>query len=219
MWYGKTAIIFQKMNDRFQTIATNYEGLYKEKGSKFHAFAFPIQDGKMVKMYVDKLKKIHFDARHHCYAYILGADKSKTRANDDGEPAHTAGTPILNQIRSSGLTNILVVVVRYFGGTKLGVPGLITAYKLAAAAVLNNVEIVEQLIEERITVSASFVAMNEILKMLKQFQGTLVAQKFIEERTEISIDFRVSVVANVLVKIKSLQVIGVDLQIVKDEDL
>lgn len=218
MWCGKTEIIYQKMNDSFQTIATNYEGLYKEKGSKFHAFTFPVQDEKMVKMYVDELKKIHFDARHHCYAYILGADKSKTRANDDGEPAHTAGTPILNQIRSSGLTNILVVVVRYFGGTKLGVPGLIAAYKLAAADVLNKVEIVEQLVEKHITVSTSFEAMNEMLKILEQFQGTLVEQKYTEDRTEITIDFRLSVVENVLAKINSLQVVGVDLHIVTEEE-
>ena len=143
------------MEDSFKAIASTFEGLYKEKGSKFFAFAFPVKDEKQVKEHIDSLKKIHFDARHHCYAYILGADKSKTRANDDGEPAHTAGTPILNQIRSSGLTNILVVVVRYFGGTKLGVPGLINAYKLAACEVISQVEVIEQLIEKRIIISAS----------------------------------------------------------------
>jgi putative IMPACT (imprinted ancient) family translation regulator len=111
-----------------------------------------------------------------------------------------------------------VVVVRYFGGTKLGVPGLIAAYKLAAADVLNKVEIVEQLVEKHITVSTSFEAMNEMLKILKQFQGTLVEQKYTEDRTEITIDFRLSVVENVLAKINSLQVVGVDLHIVTEEE-
>lgn len=205
------------MSDSFKTISTNCEGLYKEKGSKFLAYAYHVQDEKTVKLRVDELKKIHFDARHHCYAYILGSDKSKTRANDDGEPAHTAGTPILNQIRSSGLTNILVVVVRYFGGTKLGVPGLINAYKLAAVDVLEKVDIIEKLVEQRLVVKASFEAMNEILKLVKQYQGTLVEQNYLENSCNIHIDFRLSVVENVLAKISALQVIGNDLEILVDE--
>jgi uncharacterized YigZ family protein len=205
------------MEDSFKTIASTFEGLYKEKGSKFFAFAFPVKDEKQVKEHIDSLKKIHFDARHHCYAYILGADKSKTRANDDGEPAHTAGTPILNQIRSSGLTNILVVVVRYFGGTKLGVPGLINAYKLAACEVLSQVEVIEQLIEKRIIISASFEAMNDILKLVKQFHGTLISQEFDELHCLFVLDFRLSMFENVINKIENLRVLGADLEILKDE--
>ncbi|MEY3416594.1 MAG: hypothetical protein RL711_494 [Bacteroidota bacterium] len=203
------------MEDSFNTIANTFEGLYKEKGSKFFAYAFPVQHENMVKTHVEALKKKHFDARHHCYAYIIGADKSKTRANDDGEPAHTAGTPILNQIRSSGLSNILIVVVRYFGGTKLGVPGLIAAYKLASAAVLKEAIIVEQLVEESICIHTSFEAMNEGLKLVKQYQGNLLEQTFQDNHCEIIVNFRRSYIEQVKTKIKGLQVLGIKISIVE----
>ena len=205
------------MIDSFNTISATCEGLYKEKGSKFLAFAYPIDDEKLVKSKIDELKKIHFTARHHCYAYILGADKTKTRANDDGEPAHTAGTPILNQIRSSGLSNILIVVVRYFGGTKLGVPGLINAYKLAAADVLQKVEVIEKRIEKKLVVMASFDAMNEILKLVKQYQGELICQNYFEFSCEIHINFRQSIIQIVTAKINDLQANGLSLNMIDEE--
>jgi len=117
------------INDTYFTIKHESEGFYKEKGSKFLAFAYPVQDEAAVKERTSELKKVYYDARHHCYAYILGHDGEQYRASDDGEPNHSAGDPILGQIKSNNLTNTLIVVVRYFGGTKLGISGLINAYK------------------------------------------------------------------------------------------
>lgn len=122
----------------FYTIQKPTEGLYKEKGSKFLAFAFPVQSEDQIKTIQSELRKQYYDARHHCFAWILGMDDQSWRANDDGEPAHSAGDPILGQIRSFELTNVLIVVIRYFGGTKLGVGGLINAYKEASTAALTK---------------------------------------------------------------------------------
>lgn len=124
------------MEDLYKTIAAPAEGLYKEKGSKFISLAYPVQSEGQIKEIVAELKDKFYDARHHCYAWMLGADKKNFRANDDGEPSSTAGRPILGQIQSNDLTNILIVVIRYFGGTKLGVSGLINAYREAAADAL-----------------------------------------------------------------------------------
>ena len=126
----------------FLTIQKKSEGIYKEKGSKFIAYAYPIKTEEEVRPLLKSLKKEYYDARHHCYAFVLGKDKKRFRAADDGEPSNSAGAPILGQIRSLDLTNVLVVVVRYFGGTKLGVPGLITAYREAAKDALNQSTIV-----------------------------------------------------------------------------
>jgi uncharacterized YigZ family protein len=134
----------------YLTIKSPAEGLYKEKGSKFIAFAYSIASEEEMKEKLHELKKKYFDASHYCFAFVLGADKAKYRAFDDGEPNHSAGDPILGQIRAKNLTNVLVAVVRYFGGTKLGVSGLITAYKLAAEEVLNKAKIVECEVTEKI---------------------------------------------------------------------
>ena len=131
------------MQDSFLTIGQPAEGLYKEKGSKFIGLAFPVKTEDEVKERLEETRKTYYDARHHCYAYILGHEGTQFRANDDGEPNHSAGDPILGQIRSKELTNTLVIVVRYFGGTKLGVSGLINAYKTAAALALDNTSIEE----------------------------------------------------------------------------
>ncbi len=132
------------MIDSYLTIEKNTEGLFKDKGSKFLAFAYPVEEEEEIKEYIQALKKEHYSARHHCYAWRLGAEKTHFRANDDGEPSSTAGKPILGQIQKNDLTNILIVVVRYFGGTLLGVSGLINAYRGAAADVINNSIIVEK---------------------------------------------------------------------------
>ncbi len=124
----------------YHTISKESEGLYKEKGSKFISFAYPVTSEENVKERLTEIKKVFHDARHYCYAWILGMDNQKWRSNDDGEPSHSAGDPILGQIRSFGLTNVLVVVVRYFGGIKLGVGGLINAYKTAAELALSQVD-------------------------------------------------------------------------------
>ena len=134
--------------DTYLTIKEPSEGLFKDKGSKFSSFAFPASSEEDVKKFLAELKKQHPSANHHCYAFRLGADKQAYRANDDGEPSNTAGKPILGQIQSKDLTNILIVVVRYFGGTLLGVSGLINAYKLAAAEAIQNATIIEKTVDD-----------------------------------------------------------------------
>ncbi len=155
------------MNDSFLTINKPCEGIFKDKGSKFFAYAFPVTNEDEIKAHLQVLKKEHYSARHHCYAWRLGADKKRFRANDDGEPSSTAGKPILGQIQKLDLTNILIVVVRYFGGTLLGVSGLINAYREAAVDALNNAEIIEKLVEQSFWVEFEYPLMNEVMKVFK----------------------------------------------------
>jgi len=155
------------MSDSYLTIAQPCEGLFKDKGSKFLAYAYPVETEDEIKEHIQNLKKEHYSARHHCYAWRLGADKTHFRANDDGEPSSTAGKPILGQIQRLDLTNILIVVVRYFGGTLLGVSGLINAYRTAAADVLDQAEIVEQLVEVPFWVEFDYLNMNSVMKVFK----------------------------------------------------
>lgn len=154
--------------DVYKTIAGTAEGLYKEKGSRFIALAYPVRTEEEVKEIVADLKSRYYDARHHCYAYRLGADLKKFRANDDGEPSSTAGKPILGQIVSAGLTDILIVVVRYFGGIKLGVSGLINAYRAAAADALAQAVVVEKTVDEVFRISFSYAALNEVMRVVKE---------------------------------------------------
>ena len=135
-------------DDTYHMPTNTSVGIYKEKGSKFIAYAFPVFSDEDVKELLEKVRKIEYAARHHCYAYTIHPDKSAWRANDDGEPANTAGKPILGQIQSKDLTNILIVVVRYFGGVKLGVSGLITAYRAAAADAIENISIEKRFVKE-----------------------------------------------------------------------
>lgn len=155
------------MDDTYKTIAAASEGLFKDKGSKFIAFAFPVSSENEIKEIIQSIKKEHYSARHHCYAWRLGQEKLHFRANDDGEPSSTAGKPILGQIQSFDLTNILIVVVRYFGGTLLGVSGLINAYRNAALDVILNSEIVEKLVEQKLLVEYGYEVMNEVMKLFK----------------------------------------------------
>lgn len=155
-------------SDTYFTIASPTEGIYKDRGSKFLAFAYPVKKEEEIKELLQKLRKEHPGANHHCYAFRLGADKLLFRANDDGEPSGTAGKPILGQIQSNDLTNIMIVVVRYFGGSLLGVPGLIAAYKGAAADAIANSKIVEQQIMEVYELHFPYAAMNDVMKILKE---------------------------------------------------
>lgn len=155
------------MEDTYKTIAAPAEGLFKDKGSKFIAYAFPVTSEDEIKDIVQTIKKEHHSARHHCYAWRLGYEKNLFRANDDGEPSSTAGKPILGQIQSFVLTDILIVVVRYFGGTLLGVSGLINAYKTAAFEAINQAEIIEKLVEKRIVVEFDYGVMNDVMKVFK----------------------------------------------------
>lgn len=155
--------------DVYNTLAAHSEGLYKEKGSKFIALAYPVTSEEQVREHLDRIRKEYFDARHHCYAYILGPDKSAFRFNDDGEPSGTAGKPIYGQLLSKDLTDTLVVVVRYFGGVLLGASGLFNAYKTAARDALDNASIVEKTIDARYRITFEYLRMNDVMKILKQY--------------------------------------------------
>lgn len=164
--------------DTYLTIAQPCEGLYKDKGSKFIAFAYPVCNEEDIKKLLVDLRKEHFNARHHCYAFRLGADKQSYRANDDGEPKYTAGKPILGQIQSKDLTNILIVVVRYFGGTLLGVGGLINAYRQAAADALENAVIIEKMVNDIYEITFDYLQMSQVMKIIKDENLEQIQQNF-----------------------------------------
>ncbi len=192
------------MNDTYLTLARASEGLYKEKGSKFLAFAFPVSDEEAIKSHLEALRKQYYDARHHCYAYMLGKDQGNYRANDDGEPNHSAGDPILGQIRSNNLTNTLVVVIRYFGGTKLGVGGLISAYKTAAAEAIANNEIIEEVVKNKITLQFDYLAMNDVMRLVKELDLEIKNQQF-DNTCNLELMIRESLVEEFLAKVGDLE--------------
>lgn len=169
------------MIEVYKTIASSAEGLYKSKGSKFIASAIPIQSAEEVKEIISAYKKKYHDARHICYAYVLQPDGAQYRANDDGEPSGTAGRPILGQINSRDLTNVLVVVVRYFGGILLGTGGLITAYKEAASSALDQALIVEKNVELSFEICFKYPVMNEVMKLIKDSEVMVLNQNFENE--------------------------------------
>lgn len=164
--------------DKYKTIEAISEGLYKEKGSKFLSFAIPVKSVEETKEILTEYRKRFFDARHVCYAYMLGYDRTEFRANDDGEPSGTAGRPILGQINSRELTNVLVIVVRYFGGVLLGTGGLVTAYKEAAADALNAAEINERTVKNAFSIAFGYLSMNEVMKVIKDLNAEIVSQTF-----------------------------------------
>ena len=164
--------------DKYKTISTQAEGIYKEKGSKFIAHALPVQNEDEIQKQLDQLRAQYHDARHHCYAYRLGPEKKVFRANDDGEPSSSAGKPILGQIKSYDLTNILIVVIRYFGGIKLGVGGLIQAYKTAAEDALKNAKIIEVTLHDIYRVSFEYSEINEVMRILKEENAKQIDQQF-----------------------------------------
>lgn len=155
-------------DDSYLMLSSPGEGLYKEKGSKFIASAFTVMSEEEVKNALAEVKKKYYDARHHCYAYMIGPDKTCFRSSDDGEPSGTAGKPILNQILSKDLTNVCVIVVRYFGGIKLGVSGLINAYKTAAREALDNATVVEKTVDEVYSLQFAYPLMNEVMRVMKE---------------------------------------------------
>ena len=166
------------MPDSFKTISSLSEGIYKEKGSKFLSFAIPVKDLAEIKPILDNYRKEYYDARHVCFAYMLGAERNEFRANDDGEPSGTAGRPILGQINSFELTNILVIVVRYFGGILLGTGGLITAYKEAAADAIRQAQIMEITVKNELIVRFDYALMNEVMRIIKEFDAQIITQQF-----------------------------------------
>ncbi|WP_325260946.1 YigZ family protein [Flavobacterium sp.] len=178
-----------KMKDTYNTIAfPSEETLFKEKSSKFFGYAFPIETEEEVKPIIEALKKKHPHAVHYCYAYQIGTETIQYRANDDGEPSNTAGTPIYGQIQSFGLTNILIVVVRIYGGIKLGVGGLITAYKTSAQITLESCEIIEKTIDVSFRISFDYKNMNKVMRVIKEKKLEIVNQEMeINEDTNLPI--------------------------------
>ncbi len=188
--------------DTYLTIANISEGIYKEKGSKFFAIAIPVSSENEIKEHVQRIKKEYFDARHHCYAYILGLNKEKYRENDDGEPSGAAGKPIRGQLLSKNITNVLVIVVRYFGGTKLGVGGLITAYKTAAKDALDNAQIIEKTMMQKLIIKFDYAQMNEVMSIIKDENLEQLSHKF-ENDCEITISVRISDIDRIKILFKN----------------
>lgn len=165
-------------SDSYLTIEAPAEALYKDKGSRFLAFAYPVANEEQIRERVDALRKKYFDATHHCYAWRLGPSGDSFRAVDDGEPSSTAGRPILGQMLSRNVTNALIVVVRYFGGTKLGVPGLIAAYRESAAAALDASSVVERTVDAVLEIGFGYLVLNDVMRIVKEMQPQVLAQRF-----------------------------------------
>ncbi|RFS14704.1 YigZ family protein [Emticicia sp. C21] len=191
-------------DDTYTTIKQATEALFKDRGSKFLAFAYPIINEQEVKKYLDALRGLHPKANHHCYAYRLGLDRSQFRINDDGEPSGSAGRPILNVLLSKDVTNVLVVVVRYFGGTLLGVPGLINAYKSATLEALGEAELIQKTINDVYEISFDFEAMNDVMKVVKEF-GLKINNQTYDNRCALAIEVRKSILNQVLTKIENIE--------------
>ncbi|HEY3430131.1 MAG TPA: YigZ family protein [Cyclobacteriaceae bacterium] len=191
----------------YRTIEGSSEGSYKEKGSKFFGFAYPVQSEDEVKLRINELKKKYFDARHHCFAYVLGPDKKRFRAFDDGEPNHSAGDPILGQIRSKELTNILIVVVRYFGGVKLGVGGLISAYKQAAEEALRTAIMLEKEVQQQFILEYDYNYTPEVMKLVKEFELEITNQYF-EEKCKMNVTIPLRMADSFEEKTKLLNALG-----------
>ncbi|WP_288351564.1 YigZ family protein [uncultured Alistipes sp.] len=164
--------------DTYLTLEAAAEAASREQSSKFLAYAYPVRTEEEIREHLDALRKRHFDATHHCYAWRLGPRGERWRANDDGEPSGTAGKPILGQLLSAEVTDCLIVVVRYFGGTKLGVPGLIAAYREAAAEALAAATVVERTVDREIRVDFPYMAMNDVMRAIKECRPTVRAQRF-----------------------------------------
>ena len=168
----------ETIKDSYLTIEADAEAIFKEKSSKFLCYAFHVESEEQIAAHLERLRKQYYDATHHCYAWRLGPFGEKFRANDDGEPSSTAGKPILGQMLSNEITDCLIVVVRYFGGTKLGVPGLISAYKESAAAVIEAANVVERTVDTHIKIAFSYIVMNDVMRIIKEEQPTIVEQVF-----------------------------------------
>lgn len=202
------------MSDTYNTIEQMAEGQLTEKKSKFISFIFPVQNTDQVKDILDEYRKKYYDSRHVCWAYMLGQYRDEHRSNDDGEPSGTAGRPILGQINSHELTNVLILVVRYFGGTLLGTGGLIKAYKEAAEEAINNAEIIEKTIDETISIHFEYPLLNDVMRVLKQFDEVKWEQDF-QESCRMHLRIRRSLFARL--KDSLTQIYGVEVEVEDDE--
>jgi len=176
-------------SDSYKTIKSFSQGIYKEKGSRFIAYAYPVSMHEEIKPIIEKIRKEYHEAKHHSYAYMIGPDRLNWRINDDGEPSGTAGRPILGQINTYGLTNILIVVTRYFGGTHLGISGLTNAYRTAAVSAINNADIIECTVVEYFEIRFPYIAINDVMKIVKEENLGQSDQSF-ELECHIKIDMR-----------------------------
>jgi uncharacterized YigZ family protein len=192
------------VHDTYKTIKSPSEGIFREKGSRFIGLATPVTSVDDVREIIDTYRKKYHDARHHSYAYIIGTDQSIWRVNDDGEPSGTAGKPILGQIKSHELTNILIVVIRYFGGRLLGVSGLINAYRTAAAEAISKAEIIECTIKEYWLIRFPYSVMNDVMKILKE-ESVFQTDQVFELTCSIKIGIRLKDTESVLKKLKALE--------------
>lgn len=192
-------------NDKYKTILENQisEGFYSEKRSKFLAFAHHVNSAAEALEFVKEYRKKYYDARHCCYAYVVGADRSEFRSNDDGEPSSTAGKPILGQINSNELTNILIIVIRYYGGVNLGTSGLIEAYRLAAASAIVNSNIEERFVEEIVKFTFTYPMMNDVMRIVKDMEPRIVSQAF-DNTCEIVLSIRQSKADELRTRLKKL---------------
>ncbi|HQP80309.1 MAG TPA: YigZ family protein [Paludibacteraceae bacterium] len=195
--------------DTYLTIAAPSEGIYKEKGSKFLSFAYPVTSIDEIKALIEQKRKEHHNARHVCFAYMLGADRATFRTNDDGEPSGTAGRPILGQINSNELTDILIIVVRYFGGILLGTGGLTQAYKSAAAEAIAAANIEERLVEAVYKVKFGYEVMNDVMRVIKEYALFIVSQ---EQTLDCRITFRVreTMEIEVVEKLSNIQLLKLE---------
>ena len=191
------------MSDEYKTIASTSEGYYTEKRSKFLAFAHHVQTVDEVKDIIAQYRKKYYDARHVCYAYMLGAERLEFRANDDGEPSSTAGKPILGQINSNKLTDILIVVVRYYGGVNLGTSGLIVAYREAAADAISHATIETRQVEEIVKYSFAYPQMNDVMRIVKDMNPRIISQTY-DNTCEIVLSIRKSEAEQLRNRLKSL---------------
>jgi len=191
-------------SDTYKTIKAVSRGLYKEKGSRFISAAHPVFNESEIRTVLEGIRKEHHEARHQCYAYLPGNDGAIWRANDDSEPSGTAGRPILGQIRSCGVTNVLVVVSRYFGGTLLGVGGLINAYKSAAESALSNAEIIDHIVHESYELTFPYSAMNDVMKIIKEENITQTGHIF-DLECRMSIYFRLSEKDRILTRFSRIE--------------
>jgi len=191
-------------SDSYKTIAAESKGLFKDRGSRFIAIARPVSSQEEIKIILDELRKEYHDARHHCYAWMLSPDRQAWRVNDDGEPSGTAGRPIMGQINSRELTNILIVVIRYFGGTLLGVSGLINAYRSAAEDALSNARIIEKHVTETWLVTFPYTAMNDVMKVLKDEGCSQHSHDYTGEECSAEISIRASLADRVTGRLQKI---------------
>lgn len=196
-------------SEAYYTISCSGEGLYRDKGSKFISYAFPVSSIDEVRDILALLRKKYYNARHVCYAYVLGPERTEYRSNDDGEPSGTAGRPILGQINSRVLTNVLVVVIRYFGGVLLGTGGLIVAYRESASEALNNAKVIMKQVEEVLTVYFRYQQMNDVMRSIRDQQATIISQE-VKMECVVQVLVRLSMAANLKNRLEKLEGVTVD---------